>query len=843
MRPEITHASLEAALPQLRACLALPGSRALLCSPPGTGKTTTVPLALLTESWMSALGATTPAGASQPTKIIMLEPRRVAARAAARRMATLLAERVGATVGYRVRFDVQVSAETRIEVLTEGLLVRRIQNDPELTGVALVIFDELHERHIQTDLALALTLDVCTGLRPDLRLLAMSATLASASVAAALGDTHSLQVRGQAHPVETHYLGRGEFLPAVRRALAESRGDILAFFPGAREIHAAERELRQAVLAEEIQVCPLFGDLDAASQDRVLESGKEPGRKVVLATNIAETSLTIPGVDAVIDSGLARVPRFDPNAALTRLRTERISQASAAQRRGRAGRLRPGYCYRLWTESEHHARALFTSAEILQADLAPVMLELAAWGATDLATMTFLDPLPRGAVAQARELLAALGALDADGQLTRLGRRMAALPVHPRLAAMLLSASTPELSALACRAASVVEEGTPWSGPASQRPIDLLETLEWLAGSRRDGATNPATVKRIERAERSLRQHLKLAARIELAPPADIVPLLLRGFPDRVAYARAAQVGVYQMANGREVQVRATDAIASAPALVVVDAGGDERGALAYLGVRTTEAQVRATLGDHITEREIVQWDAREQAVTAHLEARLGRLVLSRVKTLAPASQQLSAAMLVGIRQLGLEVLPWKDADRQWLARVKLLRAQALDPAAWPVVDLDVLDENLCDWLGPFLTGITRRGHLDRLVMADALNAMLEWPNQKELDAQAPKRISVPSGREALLHYQSDGPPVLAIALQEMFGATTTPTVAWGKVPVQVQLLSPARRALQVTQDLAGFWTNSYQEVRKEMRGRYPKHSWPEDPLMASPSVGARRRR
>ena len=831
---DTSFASLSAALPSLVAQLTPPGARALLCAPPGTGKTTSIPLALLASEWMR------PSSKADGVRntIVMLEPRRIAARAAARRMAQLLSEPVGQTVGYRVRFDTQVSSQTRIEVLTEGLLVRRLQQDPELRDVGLIIFDELHERHIHTDLALALSLDVADSLRPDLRILAMSATLAADAIRETLGAAQLLSIAGAAHPVTTHYLGSAVTIEsAVRTALEETSADVLVFLPGARAIRRTAEQLSAIGGHSPALICPLLGGLDPKQQDLALVPDPKGRRKVVLATNIAETSLTIPGVEAVVDSGLAREPRFDPNAALTRLHTVRISQSSAEQRKGRAGRLGPGRCYRLWSEAEQAARARFSTPEILQADLAPVLLELAAWGTTDPASLGFIDPLPQGAQAQAHELLQSLRAFDENKQLTAHGRRMAQLPVHPRLAAMLLAATHDADRLLACRIASLIEEGGFWSGALAQRPNDIVVALQWLAGPRSGRGINRGAVARIERAEQALRRQLKLRAAKPVADPQRAASLLLLAFPDRVARARKSSPGRYLMANGREVSVPQTDALAQTQWLIVADAGGSERGTISYLAAETSEEEIRDELAAQVQTVDLVEWDSRAQCVTQQRQVMLGRLQLSATRLESADPARSVAAMLDGIRQLGIEALPWSSADQQWLARVKLLRRACGEPDRWPDLTMQGLSESLETWLAPFLDGVTRRSHLVRVKLAPALATLLDWQQRAELELQAPLSMRVPSGREVALDYQQDGPPVLAVPLQDMFGAVKTPCVAWARISIQIQLLSPARRSLQVTQDLPAFWANGYVQVRKEMRGRYPKHAWPEDPTSAAPGA------
>lgn len=813
---------------------------AVLCAPPGSGKTTRVPLALMDAPWLAG------------QRIVMLEPRRVAARAAARWMAGLLGEPVGERVGFSVRFDSAVSARTRVEVVTEGLLARRLQQDPELQGVGLLIFDEFHERNLHADLALALALDARRGLREDLRVLVMSATLDAQPVARLLGDAPVLHTEGRVHPVAVRYLERPERAPpsagvgaAVRTALREGDGDVLAFLPGVREIRAAAEQLARHPDTREVIICPLYGDLPAAAQDRAIRADPQRRRRVVLATDIAQTSLTIEGVSAVVDSGLARRPRFDPNSGLSRLHTLPISRSSADQRAGRAGRLGPGLALRLWTEAEHAQRAAHERAEILDADLAALALELARWGVSSADALDWLDAPPAAALAQARELLAVLGALDAHGRITALGHAMAALPTHPRLACMLARADGGADRALAADLAAVLDGPDPLGGEATRvQGCDLRPRLALMA---RHGATS----RDASAASRGLSQTRRIAAQLrrasgagssEAADPDAAGRLLLCGFPDRLARLRAGARGRFLLAGGRGLRLEEHDPLAGSDWLVAADLDAGAVEARAYRAAALDEADVRAVLGDRLGWTRRVAWNEREQAIEAVEEERFGALVLRSRGAQQVDPQQRIDAMLDGIRRLGLEALPWDAACRQFCARVQSL-AHWQPQAGWPALDDAALVAELDLWLGPFLSGIGRREHLARLDLAAALRARVPPALLPRLDADAPTHLQVPGGSRLALEYRPGEAPVLAVKLQEMFGTSRTPTVCQGQVPVLLHLLSPARRPLHLTQDLDSFWRNAYPQVRKEMRGRYPKHPWPEDPLAAAPTPHARRRR
>lgn len=824
---------IEEVLSELRAQLAV-RSGVVLQAPPGAGKTTGVPLALLEEPWL--------AGRS----IVILEPRRLAARAAAARMSALRGEAVGETVGYRIRFESKVSARTRIEVLTEGILTRRLQGDPELKGVGLVIFDEFHERHLHADLALALCLDSQRVLREDLKILVMSATLDGAAVSRLLEDAPIVTSAGRSYPVDIKYLSRdpqGPLPPtvveAVTRALAESEGDVLVFLPGAWEIRRTQ-ELLQERLGKAADILPLYGDLPWEAQDRAIRPGTER-RKIVLATPIAETSLTIEGVRVVVDSGFARVPQFDPGSGLTRLATVRVSRASADQRAGRAGRTAPGVCYRLWGESTQRGLVPHSAPEIRTADLAPLTLELAAWGVSDAGSLSWLDPPPAPALAQARELLTGLDALDASGRITDIGRNMVALPVHPRLAHMLHAARTLGCGELACEVAALISERDVLAGDA-RRSADFAARLDAVRAFRdrgRAGAlahqADPNACQRASQAADQYRRLLRLPDQTRGRIVGDAGLLLAFAYPDRVALARDRESRRYVLASGRGARLREDEMRLRAPCIVAASLDAGEEEGLIYLAASLGEEDLREHFAAHIQTEERVRWDSQKQAVVAQREERFGALLLESKPLPKPEPERVRTEMLEGIRRLGMEALPWTPELRQWQARVLCLREWCPDEALPDVSDVALL-ESLSQWLAPFLDGVTRRDHLARLDLAAALYARLEWKQARRLDEGAPTHLEVPSGSRLRLEYASGQAPVLAVKLQEMFGCADTPRIAWGRVPVTLHLLSPARRPIQVTQDLRGFWDRTYAEVKKELKGRYPRHPWPDDPWNAPPT-------
>lgn len=805
---------IEAILPRLANALA-GQANVILAAEPGAGKTTRVPLALLDEPWLNT------------AKIVMLEPRRLAARAAAARMAQTLGEAVGATVGYAVRLDRKVSAQTRIEVVTEGILTRRLQADPSLGDVGLLIFDEFHERSLDGDLGLALALDAQAGLREDLKILVMSATLDEVRLARHLGNAPVISAPGRHFPVETRYGERSEraTLPrdmarAIRSNLGEAKGGVLAFLPGEAEIRRTEDALHEAALPGNTKVMPLYGAMALADQDQVLKPASDGTRKVVLATTIAETSLTIDGIDMVIDSGLKRAPRFDPATGMTALATVRVSQASADQRRGRAGRQAPGICIRLWPEQEMRALKAHDEPEILIADLAPLLLELANWGVADAAALRFLDPPPQAAMAQARDLLTALDAIDAKGAITTIGREMAKLPLHPRLAHMIVRAKDLKSGALAADLAALLSERDLLGRDAG---ADIGERLSAL----RRGSVNKALRERIKAAARQIRGIAGIAegGEAEASPGA----LLALAWPDRIAQARGAR-GRFRLAGGGGAILPEHDPLAREDFLAVATTDGTSGDQKIFLAASLTRDDIEMLFADHIKESDIVRWDSRQGVVVANRQRKLDALLLDDRALPTPDPETIAEAMTAGVREMGLAALPWSDASQTLRSRVRFLRRVFPDDG-WPDLGDDALLATLSEWLTPYLAGMTRRSHLERLDMFAIIQSLIPQELKRRIDRLAPRHVTIPSGADITIDYEGDGDPVLRARLQEMFGLAETPRIADGKAALRVELLSPARRPLAVTQDLKSFWANAYPQVRSEMRGRYPKHPWPEDPL------------
>ena len=799
---------VDAIVPQLNAALSS-GRAALLVAEPGAGKTTRVPLLLLDQPWLDG------------RKIVMLEPRRLAARAAARRMAETLGEDVGGTVGYAVRLDRKISARTRIEVVTEGILTRRLQTDPELSGVGLVIFDEFHERSLDGDFGLALTLDIQRGLRDDLRILVMSATLDAARVAAHLGDAPVIDAPGRVFPVETRYLERAQrqtiaadAARAVHHALSETGKSLLVFLPGEAEIRRTERALDASVLPEGTTVHPLFGAMGFAAQDAAIRPAPEGQRKVVLATTIAETSLTIDGIGAVIDTGYKRVPRFDPASGMTALETIRVSLASADQRRGRAGRLGPGVCYRLWPEAETRALVPHDVPEIFVADLAPLALELAAWGLSDPLGLPWLDPPPAAAFAQARDLLKRLEAIDEDGRIATMGKAMVRLPLHPRLAHMVVRGRS-------MRAAEIAAMLSERDGLPRDAGADIGGRLARIQGAARD---------RIRQSARQIRQ---IAGIDDDGQGLSDGVLVALAFPDRIAQRRGGDRR-YRLSGGGGAILPEHDALMTEDWLAVATTDGAAGDQKIFLAAPLSRREIEENFAHLIETRDGVAWDSRARAVSATRSRRLGALVLEERPSTTAGPEAVALAMLQGIREMGLACLPWSEAARSLRARVQFLRRMFPD-AAWPDLSDDHLRATLEDWLLPYLPGISRQAHLDRLDMQQILQSLIPHDLQRRMDRLAPVRIEVPSGADVRIDYETEGDPVLRVRLQEMFGLARTPAIAEGRSPLRIELLSPAGRPLAVTQSLDTFWTNGYPSVRADMRGRYPKHSWPEDPLTAPP--------
>jgi ATP-dependent helicase HrpB len=796
---------------------------AVLVAPPGAGKTTRVPLALLDAPWARA------------KKIIVLEPRRIAARASADRMAKTLGERAGETVGYRVRFGSKVSRATRIEVVTEGIFSRQILDDPELSGVAAVLFDEFHERSLDADLGLALARDAQTGLREDLRILVMSATLDGARVAKLLGDAPVVASEGRAFPVETRYLGRKPDVPlerqmadAIATALRADAGSVLAFLPGAAEIRRTEGFLKERIQDVSVEIVPLFGALDAAVQDRAIAPAPKGTRKVVLATSIAETSLTIEGVRIVVDSGLARVPRYEPDIGLTRLETVRASRAAVDQRRGRAGRTEPGICYRLWDEPQTASLSPFTQPEILSADLSSLVLDTAQWGVTDPTTLPFLDPPPAPALKEAKGLLHELGALDQGGRITAEGKSLRALALPPRLARMIVdSARFGAAQPAADIAAILTERGLGGDG------ADLDARLDQF---RRDRSQRAQSARDLAR--RWASQVTAASSPSGEAGELSTGVMLAFAFPDRVARNRGN--GSFVLANGRGAAVEQTSALARAPYIAIGELTGTAASGRILLAAPITQSEIEDHFADQIETVDDITFDRGALALRGRRRRSLHAVTLSEAPLPLTPSAETARIFADGLVAAGLDKLPWSKAAIQWRDRVMFLRKAEGEP--WPDLSDDALAAGREDWLVGALYDKTSLKDVSAGDLSDALMARLPWELRARLDREAPTHFEAPTGTQLAIDYEAEQGPTIAVRLQELFGLNTHPSIAGGTVPLVLELLSPAQRPVQVTRDLPGFWRGSYAAVRSDLRGRYPRHPWPDDPANAVPTRRAKPR-
>jgi ATP-dependent helicase HrpB len=874
---------IDAVLDQLAVALA-DGNAAVLVAPPGAGKTTRVPLALLDAPW------------AEKKKIIMLEPRRIAARASAERMAKTLGERVGETVGYRVRFGSKVSRATRIEVVTEGIFSRQILDDPELSGVAAVLFDEFHERSLDADLGLALARDAQVSLREDLRILVMSATLDGARVAKLLGDAPVVASEGRAFPVETRYLGRKADAPlerqmadAIAMALRADPGSVLAFLPGAAEIRRTQNFLAERVQDAGVEIVPLFGALDAAVQDRAIAPPPKGQRKVVLATSIAETSLTIEGVRIVVDSGMARVPRYEPDIGLTRLETVRASRAAVDQRRGRAGRTEPGVCYRLWDEPQTASLAAYTQPEILSADLSSLVLDLAQWGVSDPSTLAFLDAPPQPALKEARSLLRELGALDGDGRITAEGHSLRALALPPRLARMIVDSHRWGAGEQAAEVAAILTE----RGLGGDS-VDLDIRLDQFRRDRSPRASSARSLARrwasqVAAGEKATNK-LASAGTVRVAPlPAPSPPagseasearsrgrgggspgtapvvaptpnpsppqgggeyrssrsiegelttgvMLAFAFPDRVARNRGN--GSFVLANGRGAAVERTAALARAPYIAVAELTGTAAQGRILLAARIEPADIEQHFADQIEVADEISFDRDAMALRARRKRTLHAITLSETPMALSPSAETANVLADGLVSSGLDGLPWSKSLKQWRDRVMFLRAAeaGASPNPWPDLSDDALAAQREAWLTPALHDKTSLKQLSAGDLSDALMSLLPWELRARLEREAPTHFEAPTGTMLAIDYEAEQGPTIAVRLQELFGMNTHPSVAKGAVPLVLELLSPAHRPVQVTRDLPGFWRGSYAAVRSDLRGRYPRHPWPEDPASAMPT-------
>ncbi|MFY9894881.1 MAG: ATP-dependent helicase HrpB [Xanthobacteraceae bacterium] len=818
---------IDAALPDLTAALRTQNA-AVLVAPPGAGKTTRVPLVLSGEEW-----------AQNKRRILVLEPRRLAARAAAERMARTLGERLGETVGLRVRFGSKLSRKTRIEILTEGIFTRLILDDPMLDGVAAILFDEFHERSLDADLGLALARDAQQGLREDLRLLVMSATIDGARVASLLGDAPVIAAEGRAFRVETRYLGRDarpiepQIADAIVRAMRADTGSLLAFLPGAGEIRRT-RALLDGRFDPSVDLVALYGALAADEQDRAIAPSPPGRRKIVLATSIAETSITIEGVRIVIDSGLARVPRYEPDVGVTRLETVRVSRAAADQRRGRAGRNEPGICYRLWDEPQTAALEPFSRPEILSADLSSLALDLAAWG-NGPENLAFLDPPPRPALAEAKALLAELGAIDGDGRITEEGKKLRRLPLPPRLACMVVDAAAEGAALPAAEIAVLISE----RGLAGD-DVDLTHRLAALHSDRSARA----------REARALAQRWAQIAASSASPLAQSAPssgepsigvLLALAYPERIAKNRGGAAGAFVLANGRGAQIDPASPLAREHYLAVAELAGSAAAGRILLAAPMTLAEIEARFADRIVTRDDVTFDPASASLRLRRLRRFGAITLSEQPMPAVASDAAARSLAEGIARLGIDRLPWTTALRQWRDRVMFLRASEGDE--WPDLSDPTLAATVDAWLGPLLAAKTALRDITADEMETALSALLPWPLQRRLEAEAPTHFEAPTGSRVPIDYQAEGGPKIAIRVQELFGLDRHPAIAGGRIPLLIELLSPAHRPVQMTRDLPGFWRGSYAAVRAEMRGRYPKHPWPDDPLTAPATRRAKPRK
>lgn len=819
MRTFSTPLPIDAALPGLIAALAS-NNAAVLVAPPGAGKTTRVPLVLIDESW------------AEDKKILVLEPRRLAARAAAARMAATLNEQVGDTVGLRVRFGSKISKRTRIEVVTEGVFTRLVLDDPSLEGIAAVLFDEFHERSLDADLGLALARDAQQGLREDLKLLVMSATLDGARVAALLGRGPVVESEGRAYPVETRYLGRdtrarieNQVADAVERALRAESGSALVFLPGAGEIRRTEMLLKERVRDANVDIVALYGALDMREQDKAISPAPAGRRKVVLATSIAETSLTIEGVRVVIDSGLSRVPRYEPDVGITRLETVRVSRAAADQRRGRAGRTEPGVCYRLWDEPQTGSLEAYTRPEILSADLSSFVLDLAQWGAADPGKLAFLDQPPSAALSEAKALLTELNAIDAQGRITEEGRKLRQLPLPPRLARMVVDAAAEGAGELAATIAVLVtERGLGGDDVNLEHRIDQF---------RRDRS------KRADDARAMVKRWADIAGgrgQGDLSAGA----VLALAYPDRVAKSRGGGSGAFLLANGRGGNVDAASSLAREPFLAVAELTGAAAQSRIVLAAPITLAEIEARFADKIEDRDAVTFDNGSASLRARRTRRLGALILAeQIKQVTPDADT-AHTLALGIVSLGLDKLPWSKAALQFRTRVAFLRKA--EGNEWPDLSNEGLALNTADWLEPILLDKTSRSQIGADELSDAVMNLVPWNLRRRLDEEAPTHFTAPTGTAVPIDYEAEQGPTISIRVQELFGLSKHPSIADGRVPLVIELLSPGHKPVQITRDLPGFWCGSYADVRVEMRGRYPRHPWPDDPASALPTRRAKPR-
>lgn len=801
----------------------------ILQAAPGAGKSTYLPLQLLNEPWLAG------------KKIILLEPRRLAAKTVASRLAFQLNEEVGETVGYKIRFENKISKSTRLEILTEGILTRMLQEDGALENIGLVIFDEFHERSLHADLALALTREIQTILRPDLRILIMSATIDGEKLSSVLNNAPIITSKGRQHPIKFNYEGADEKIPlhlqmarVIKKAMNENSGDILAFFPGAGEIaRTAEILEREKINAK---IFPLFGDMPIHLQQEAILPAKNGERKIVLATSLAETSLTIEGVNIVVDCGFSRVPKFDTRSGLTRLETIRVTKDSADQRAGRAGRLGPGICYRLWTEGFNHHLVPHRSAEILDADLAALVLELSNWGTEEINSLTWLSTPPAGTVMQAKELLEQLGALEKN-KISIRGKEMLRLPTHPRIAHLLIEGRKSKQRSLACDIAALLEERDPLPKEAG---ADLVLRIEVLRKFRRKEFVN-ADKKRLERIERIAQQWRKLiGTEIENSNPnhEEVGKLIAAAYPERIG--KMETQGRFRLANGRMAKLEDGDSLINEKWLAISNLdGGTSKDGKIYIAAPLNPKDISYLA----SEKKTIEWDDKKGELIAKIEKRVGEIILESKAIKNISDEEKIEILIDAVRKNGMELLDWKEEVTDWLARIECAKKWN-ESGNWPTVNREYLLSNAMEWLAPYLSQVKRKEDFKKLDLLTILSSTLSYEQQHRLEKLVPEKIIVPSGSFIRIQYNADGNfPVLAVRLQELFGMLETPTVCDGKIKLMMHLLSPAYRPVQVTQDLMSFWQNTYPEVRKELRMRYPRHSWPEDPFTAIAIRGAKKRK
>ena len=801
----------------------------ILQAPPGAGKSTILPLEFLSAPWL------------ENKKIILLEPRRMAARSVAQRMADLLGEEVGKTVGYRVRFDQRISDQTRIEVVTEGILTRRLQQDNMLEGVGMIVFDEFHERSLHSDLSLALCRDLQQVLREDLRILIMSATLDGAHLSSILENAPIITSKGRQYPIEVRYTAidtnapiSGQVTSVINKTLKEETGDILVFLPGVREIQQTADALSEQ--HSYLAVRPLYGELSMSAQQDAIKPDPQQRRKVVLATSIAETSLTIEGIHIVIDSGLARVPKFDPNSGMTKLETVKVTRDAADQRAGRAGRLGPGIAIRLWSEATHNYLKPQRVPEIAEADLAPLVLELAQWGVKDIQSLTWITPPPSGSVEQAKELLQELQALH-KGLITEEGKLLAKLPTHPRTAHLLQKAKENNLLPLAIDLVCILEERDPLGKQAGADISLRIEALTaWRAGKRSQGDKH--VMERIERSVQAWRKIFSIKSTAYEFDPDTIGFLIAAAYPERIAKLIDIASARYRMANSRNVRLHENDVLVKEEWLAVAHADAGIGEGRIHLAAPLNPAQLTDRMEKHVR----IRWDEAKGILAQQEEQRIGSLVISS-KPLKDVDENIRAkALCEAVKKEGFKLFNWDEACAQWQARILSLK-QWRNTEDWPDVSIENLLYTIEDWLPLYLKDVKRREDFKKIPLFEVLNTILPWEQSQILPKLAPTHIDVPSGSSIALEYKTDGTsPVLSVRLQELFGLTDTPTVNEGKTKIMIHLLSPGYKPVQVTQDLKSFWANTYPEVRKELRMRYPRHSWPEDPWNAEAVRGAKKR-